>query len=75
MTSSIEHKVIHADKLAVFTCNDLIDEFNIRCYFIKHWYTLTQGLDNATILFIAGVHGEENGKLGENEDIITLQNH
>ena len=62
--ASIEHKIVHADKLAVFTCNDEIDERQIRFYVIDNWETLTQGMDNSTILFIAGVHGLETGKLG-----------
>ena len=72
--SYIEHKIIHADKLAVFTCNDEINELQIRYYVIKNWVTLTQGMDNSTILFIAGVHGLKTGKLGPKEYIQTLKN-
>ena len=64
MAASIEHQIVHADKLAVFTCNDEIDERQIRFYVIENWKTLTQGMDNSTILFIAGVHGYQTGKLG-----------
>ena len=74
MASNIEHRIVHADKLAVFTCNDEIDERQIRFYVIHNWETLTQGMDNSTILFIAGVHGDETGKLGPNEDIQTMKN-
>ena len=74
MASSIEHKIVHADKLAVFTCNDEIDERQIRFYFINHWKCLTLGMDNSTILFIAGVHGYETGKLGPNGYIQDLKN-
>ena len=72
--ATIEHKIIHADKLAVFTCNDLIDERQIRFYVIDNWKTLTQGMDDSTILFIAGVHGLKTGKLGSNEKIQTMKN-
>ena len=72
--SYIEHKIVHADKLAVFTCNDEINELQIRYYVIKNWVTLTQGMDNSTILFIAGVHGLKTGKLGPKEYIQTLKN-
>ena len=72
--SYIEHKIVHADKLAVFTCNDEINELQIRYYVIKNWATLTQGMDNSTILFIAGVHGLKTGKLGPKEYIQTLKN-
>ena len=72
--STIEHKIVHADKLAVFTCNDEINEWQIRYYVIDNWVTLTQGMDNSTILFIAGVHGLKTGKLGPKEYIQTLKN-
>ena len=72
--STIEHKIVHADKLAVFTCNDEINEWQIRYYVIDNWETLTQGMDNSTILFIAGVHGLKTGKLGPKEYIQTLKN-
>ena len=71
---SIEHPIVHADKLAVFTCNDECNEINIRYYFIKNWETLTLGMDNSTVLFIAGIHGKETGKFGPNENIQTLKN-
>ena len=72
--SSIEHKIVHADKLAVFTCNDEIDERQIRFYVIDNWETLTQGMDNSTILFIAGVHGLKTGKLGPKNFIDDMKN-
>ena len=65
----IDHPIVHADKLAVFTCNDEIDERQIRFYFIENWIRLTLGMDNSTILFIAGVHGYKTGKLGPNQYI------
>lgn len=70
----IEHKIIHADKLAIFTCNNEINEINIRKYVIKNWHTLTLGMENATILFIAGTHGLASGQLGRSENIQTLKN-
>ena len=72
--ATIEHKIVHADKLAVFTCNDEINEWDIRYYVIDNWETLTQGMDSSTILFIAGVHGLKTGKLGPKEYIQTLKN-
>ena len=53
MAATIEHKIVHADKLAVFTCNDEINEWDIRYYVIDNWETLTQGMDSSTILFMA----------------------
>ena len=74
MAASIEHQIVHADKLAVFTCNDEIDERQIRFYVIDNWKTLTLGMDNSTILFLAGVHGYETGKLGPNGYIEDMEN-
>ena len=71
---NIEHPIVHADKLAVFTCNNEINEINVRKYFIDNWKTLTLGMDNSTILFIAGIHGKKTGKFGPNENIQTLKN-
>ena len=73
-SSRIEHKIIHADKLAVFTCNDRIDERQVRLYVINNWKKLTLEMDNSTILFIAGVHGLESGKLGPREFIEDMKN-
>ena len=68
-TFKIDHPIVHADKLAVFTCNDEIDERQIRFYFIENWKRLTLGMDNSTILFIAGVHSYETGKLGPKDEV------
>ena len=73
-TFNIDHPIVLADKLAVFTCNNEINEVNVRWYFIKNWKTLTLGMDNSTILFIAGIHGKKTGKFGPNENIQTLKN-
>ena len=66
---------IVVDKLAVITFDDPVNEMEFRRYFIKNWKALTLGLnDGSTILFIAGVHGEDTGKLGPIENIQTLTN-
>lgn len=73
-TSNIDHPIVLADKLAVFTCNNEINEINVRKYFINNWKKLTLEMDNSTILFIAGIHGKKTGKFGPNENIQTLKN-
>ena len=73
MASYLENKIIN-DKLAIFTFNDEIDERQVRIYFIKNWETLTLGMDGATILFMAGIHGQETGNLGPRENIQSLKN-
>ena len=74
MATSIEHQILRADKLTVFTCNDEVNEPMVRRYVIKHWKTLTLEMDNSTILFVAGIHGKKTGKLGPNENIQSMKN-
>ena len=45
-----------------------------RVFILHNWQKLTEHLENATILMMAGRHGKENGDIGPNEDII-LWNH
>ena len=74
MATSIEHQIMQADKLTVFTANDEVNEIVIRKYTIKYWKTLTQEMDNLTILFVGGIHGKDTGELGRNEKIQTMKN-
>ena len=70
----IEERIV-IDKLAVITFDEPVNEIEFRKYVIKNWNNLTLGLnDGSTILFIAGVHGEDTGKLGPAESIKTLTN-
>ena len=68
MAASFSQGVIRAEKLAIFTSSKEVDEFQIREFFLERWDFLSQGLDNGTMLFLAGVHGTEDGKVGENSD-------
>ena len=67
-------KCLHAEKLAVFTFDDLLDEMSFRRWFKTNWKTLTLGMDNSTILLIAGIHIEHNGRLYHPENIQILKN-
>ena len=70
----IEERIV-IDKLAVITFDEPVNEIEFRKYVIKNWNNLTLGLnDGSTILFVAGVHGEDTGKLGPAESIKTLTN-
>ena len=70
----IEERIV-IDKLAVITFDEPVNEMEFRRYLKKNWNTLTSGLnDGSTILFMAGVHGEDTGKLGPAESIKTLTN-
>ena len=69
----IEERIV-IDKLAVITFDEPVNEMEFRRYLKKNWKTLTLGLNNgSTILFMAGVHGEDTGKLGRAESIDTLK--
>ena len=70
----MEDKIM-IEKLAVITFDDVVTEMAFRRYLKRSWESLTLGLnDGSTILFIAGVHGEDTGKLGPAEDIQCLKN-
>ena len=70
----IEERIV-IDKLAVITFDEPVNEIEFRKYLIRNWNDLTLGLNNgSTILFVAGVHGEDTGKLGPAESIQTLKN-
>ena len=68
MATSFSQGVIRAEKLAIFTSCDEVDEFQIREFFLEKWNYLSQFMENGTILFIAGVHGTKEGKLSECAD-------
>ena len=70
----IEEKIV-IDKLAVITFDEPVNEIEFRKYLIRNWNDLTLGLnDGSTILFVAGIHGKDTGKLGPAESIQTLKN-
>ena len=62
------------EKSAVITFEKEVDEMAFRRYFKNNWEKLTLGLNDSTILFLAGVHGSDSGQLGPNENIQTLKN-
>ena len=62
------------EKSAVITFEKEVNEMAFRRYLKDHWEKLTLGLNDATILFLAGVHGSDSGELGHNENIQTLKN-
>ena len=57
MASSImNHPVFISEKLAIITCSGEVTSRAIRNYMLKNWNVLSQGLDNSSILIMAGVH-------------------
>ena len=67
-------KQIVIEKSAVITFENEVDEMAFRRYLKYNWEKLTLGLNDSTILFLAGVHGSYSGQLGINENIQTLKN-
>ena len=72
--NEIKDDKFKCDKLAIFTAETRINPRNFRKYIIKHWEDFTEGLKkNSTILFLGGVHGSENGKLGGRYEIRNIE--
>ena len=66
---------LQVEKLAILSSNIETNEGQIRRYIVKEWWTLTYGLKDATILFIAGVHGLQDGNLGNPEESVAELKH
>ena len=73
-TKIIEHNVIKCDKLTIVSANDKTNEMKIQRYLIENWQTITNEMENSTILFMGGAHGSEFGKFDRKENIQTLKN-
>lgn len=65
MATSFTQGVLRVEKLAIFTSSREVNEYVIRKFFLARWDFLSQGLDNGTILFLAGVHVTEEDKVVE----------
>ena len=70
---SIARQIV-IENSAVITFENEVDEMAFRRYLKNNWEKLTLGLNDSTILFLAGVHGSDSGELGPNENIQTLKN-
>ena len=55
---------MHAEKLAIFSAYAEINEREVRNYLIEKWETITEGMNDSTMLFMAGIHGSDQGKIG-----------
>lgn len=60
----MEEDIIHIENLAIFSLKGQIAVREVRNYVIDHWPAMTKGMDNSTMLFMAGVHGSDEGKFG-----------
>ena len=56
--------MIHAEKLAIFSAYAEVNEREVRNYLIEKWETITQGMNDSTMLFMAGIHGSDQGTIG-----------
>ena len=75
MAASLTHDVLRAEMLAVVTAFDMVNARQVREMIRLRWREISNHLNNATILFIMGVHGLEDGQLGPREENIkTMKN-
>ena len=65
-------KFFTAENLVIITSKDEVDAFQWRKYMEQNWDKLKQ--ENAKLLVLAGVHGNQDGKLG-NQDIGLLKDY
>ena len=61
-------------KAAVLLNRGPVQAIEWRHYLEDHWFELTEHLpDGATILFLTGRHGNEDGSIGLHEDQLTSE--
>ena len=58
-------KVFHEENLVIISSNERINMMRWRSHLKKNWERLMK--ENTRLLVLAGVHGKEDGRLGENE--------
>ena len=61
---------LRAQKCAVLLNQIEVTTIQWRYFFQKNWDELTAHLQNATILFLSGRHGLEDGSIGHQEDCV-----
>ena len=57
-----------SSKFAIVSFDQPISARNVRLLIKKKWGSFTDCMDDQTILFIAGLHGDQYGKLGGEAD-------
>ena len=61
--------------LAIVSAFDMVNARQVREMLRLRWSEISAHLDNGTMLFLMGIHGNEDGKLGERiGNIRTMQN-
>ena len=75
MAAGLTHDVLRAEMLAIVSAFDMVNARQVREMLRLRWDEISAHLENGTMLFIMGIHGNEDGKLGERENNIrTMQN-
>ena len=59
-------KVFHEENLVIISSNEKINMMRWRSHLKENWERLMK--ENTRLLVLAGVHGKEDGRLGENEE-------
>ena len=74
MAASLTHDVLRAEMLAIVSAFDMVNARQVREMLRLRWSEIRAHLDNGTMLFIMGIHGNKDGKLGERiGNIRTMQ--
>ena len=61
----MSEEVFTAEDLVIITSQIAIDALQWRKYMTDHWARLTRR--DATVLVLAGIHGEDDGEIGEED--------
>ena len=64
MAKSLNHNQLRAEMLAIVHAFDTVNAREVREMIRLRWHELGTYLDKGTILFIMGIHGSKEGKLG-----------
>ena len=63
---------LQVQKCAVLLNKVQVTAIQWRLYLQKNWHELTAHLQNATILFLTGRHGLEDGSIGPQDDNVMI---
>ena len=75
MAVSLTHDMLRAEMLAIVSAFDMVNARQVREMIRLRWNEIRAYLDNGTLLFIMGIHGSKDGKLGDQvSNIQTMKN-
>ena len=70
MTTSCRNQSLFVEKQTIIAGLDTINPRQVRELIRNNWVYISDKLDGGVILFIAGRHGTEDGKLGDQTDSV-----